>query len=98
MKKFVWIPTVKKELKRTEALRLREAHRFLMGVHLFLLTFIDIFIHNWDIIIMVGDAILLWLNFYNYMTLSKIACAFNVVVYFMFTIIAFTHIERIFTE
>ena len=97
MKKFVWIPTLKKELKRTEALRLREAHRFLMGVHIFLLTVIDIFIHNWDIVIMVGDAILLWLNYYSYMTLNKLACAVNIVVYVMFSVIAVSHIERIFS-
>lgn len=69
----------------------------LMGVHIFLLTVIDIFIHNWDIVIMVGDAILLWLNYYSYMTLNKLACAVNIVVYVMFSVIAVSHIERIFS-
>ena len=90
-KKFEFIPKEKKNFKRSEALKLRKVHGALILVHILLLFGADIFIFDWETSVMVADSILLWLNFYNYMTLNKISCGINAAIYPILTIVALTH-------
>ena len=89
---FVYIPKQKKNFKRTEAKKLRKVHQYFMFIHLFFLCSVDIFVHDWEVSIMIGDVILAWLNFYNYMTLNKIVSGINGVMYILGTIVAWTHL------
>ena len=94
-KSFVFIPKQKKVFKRSGALKLRQVHYVMFFIHLFCLCIVDVYIHEWEIIIMVADTILLWFNFYNYMTVNKITSGINAVLYGVFTLVAWTHLQRI---
>ena len=69
-KSFVAIPRQRKHFWRQEALHLRKIFPFTGLVHLCFI-FSDIFVYG-DLLIILADSILLWLDFYNFMMLNKV--------------------------
>jgi len=92
----VVVPTSKKQFWRPEALRLRKVHGWMIFVHLAFLLFIDNYFYGFELMTYIWDFILVWFNFYNYMTLNKLIVGAQVVVQIMGTFIALTHFQRVF--
>jgi len=58
------------EFWRPEALKLRNCFKYYLFMHLIFLIG-DIFIYNLEILCILADILLLYSNYYNYMTLFK---------------------------
>lgn len=83
-----------KVFKRHEALDLRKCFKIMMPFHLFIIVFCDIYAYEVEILSLIADSILLWLDYYNFMILDKPFCIAECVGILMTTLIALTHIER----
>lgn len=69
----------------------------MIPLHVFFL-FTDIYFYEIEIGAIIFDVILLWMNFYNYMTLNKIVCGIEAVTYAFVFVIALTHMKRVLFE
>ena len=70
-KSFKLIPDKKKNFWRPEAMALRKCFVIMLPVHaMFIVS--DIFIYEVHVFAILVDSFLLWLDFFNYMTLNKI--------------------------
>ena len=58
-----------------------------------LFILIDIFVYG-EVLILIADVVLLWLDFYNFMLLNKICIIVEVVLQALISLIAVTHIQR----
>ena len=91
-KSFVAFPRNQKYFWRPEAVSLRKMFPVAATLHgLFIL--IDIFVYG-EILILIADVVLLWLDFYNFMLLNKICIIIEVVLQALISLIAVTHIQR----
>ena len=89
---FQMIPKEKRSFWRPEAVQLRKLFKITGGVHaLFLVSDIVIF---GEILLILADALLLWLDFYNFMILNKIACAIEIFIHVLITLVSITHVQR----
>ena len=91
---FVYFPNEKLKVWRDEAKSLRKCFIFIGPLQVFLVL-CDIFIYEFEIPILVMDMVMLWLCFYNYMTLNKITIAFQILGYILATFMSFSHLERV---
>ena len=91
-KSFAVIPKNQKYFWRPEALKLRKLFPITGFFHSFFIL-IDIFVYG-EILILIADAVLLWLDFYNYMLLNKICIIVEIVIQALISLIAITHIQR----
>lgn len=91
-KSFQVIPKQKKKFWRPEAKALRKLFPVAGIIHALCLVS-DIWIYG-EILIIIVDFILVWLDFYNYMVLNKILIAIEVGIQVMVPMIALTHIQR----
>ena len=94
---FNYVPTTKKNFWRKEALDLREVFKVMIPVHI-VLFFVDIYVYHLEIAIMIVDFLMVWLNFINYMTLNKVTCIIECVIYLLTWLVAFTHLKRVLME
>ena len=86
-KSFKLIPDKKKNFWRPEALALRKCFIIMLPFHaLFIVT--DIFIYEVHVFAILMDSLLLWLDFFNYMTLNKIFVGVEIGAHFLISVIA----------
>lgn len=95
-KSFAVIPKEKKHFWRPEALQLRKMFPFTGVLHA-CFVILDVVVFG-DILLIISDVILVWLDFYNYMKLNKICVAVEVIIHLFTTLVAITHIQRGFSE
>ena len=68
-----------------------------MPVH-FVFLFVDFIIYEIEIAAMLVDFFMIWLNFYNYMTLNKITCGIECGIYIITVLFGLTHFKRVLLE
>ena len=93
---FAYIPKEKKKFWRPEAVALRKVFPICGLMHALCLC-TDIMVSG-EILMMVVDCVLIWLDFYNYMVLNKIVIFIEVAIHFMIPVIALTHIQRVLAD
>ena len=93
-KSFVYVPKQKKKFWRDEAINLRQVFYIMIPIH-FLLLFVDFVVYNIEISILLADFFMIWLNFYNYMTLNKITCGIESILYVIIFLVSLTHMKRV---
>ena len=74
---------------------MRKCFTVMLPIHVIMLLLLDIWIYQVEIMSMVIDIVLIWLDFHNYMTLNKITIGFEVIVLLMTSIIALSHVQRV---
>ncbi len=67
-------------------------------IHIVLLLFFDCYMYEFEIPAIVFDLIMLWCNYYNYMTLFKLTCGIEAGLYVLGAFISITHINRVFFD
>ena len=65
---------------------------------MFFLIIVDSYVYDVEFMAFIGDFILLWMNFVNYMSLNKILIAVQSICMGMFSVIALTHFQRVFLQ
>ena len=64
-------------------------------VHLIFLLLADFYIYNLEILIIIADIILIWLDYYNFMTLKKITVLIGCGLQAIIVLVSVSHIQRI---
>lgn len=77
---FKFCPLKKKYFWRPEAVALRKLLIIMMIAHIFLLVFCDLYAYNFEVIGIIVDTLLIWLNYVNYMTLHKLFCIAHIMI------------------
>lgn len=90
-KSFAMLPREKKKFWRPEAMALRKMFPITGTIH-FCFLMSDIFIYG-DILMSIIDAILTWLDFYNYMILNKITIGIEIIIHILVCLNSITHIQ-----
>lgn len=91
-KSFTALPFERKKFWRPEAKALRNMFPITAIFHiLFLVSDIMVF---GEILMIVSDSILIWLDFYNYMILNKVCVFVEVLIHVLIILISITHIQR----
>ena len=57
---------------RKEHLDLRKIYKILFFIHIVFLLLADFYAYNIEILLIIADIVLIWLDYYNFMTLKKI--------------------------
>ena len=89
------MPKNKKEFWRPEALALRRQFIIMLPFEVFLLIYCDIYIYTFYILSIIFDSLLIWLCFFNYMTLNKFFCIGHVFIIFMQPLMAISRVQDI---
>ena len=97
-KSFKIIPQKIKKFKRDEALKLRQCFKIMFPIHIFLLIFCDMFWYEFEIMSLLIDLVLIWMDMYNYMTLNKIIIGSEIALIILTVLMATSHLQRIFTD
>ena len=90
------MPTKKKRFIREEALALRKCFGMMFVLHIFLLLAFDIYVYDIEIMAIIADGILIYLNYLNYMNLNKMFIIGQGIIMAMSSFVALTHFERVF--
>ena len=56
---------------------------------------VDTWIYDIEVSAQIYDGILIWLNFFNYMTLHKVGVGIEVIIYGLGFLISLTHMKRV---
>ena len=86
------LPKEQKEFWRPEALKLRKMFPVTGVIHALFVIF-DIAVYG-EILLILVDIGLVWLDFYNYMILNKICVSIEIVIHVLVTLVSITHIQR----
>ena len=68
----------------------------MLPLHFFLLLAFDIYIYDIEIMAIIADATLIYLDYLNYMNLNKMFIIGQMIIMAMSTFVALTHFERVF--
>ena len=60
------------EYWRKEHLELRKVFKIMFFIHIVFLIVADIYAYSIEIMLIIADIFLIWLDYYNFMTLNKI--------------------------
>ena len=93
----MYFPKEKKHFWRPEALALRTALLVLIPFHVVFIICNFVFF-DFEILALIFDTILLWLSYYNYMTLNKITIIVHLILLVIAILLSISHIERVVTE
>ena len=63
------------------------------GLHVFFILS-DIFIYDFEVLILITDLLFLWLDFYNFMIINKVVILVEVIGHLMVSMVALSHIQR----
>ena len=58
----------------------------------------DIIAYDVEVILIIADFILIWLDYYNFMTLNKLTVLIEIVFQFGVSVISISHIQRLFQD
>lgn len=90
------MPLKKKKFWREEALFLRTRYLKLIPTHLFQLIVCDMYVYNFEVLSIVFNVLLLWLDYVNFMTLNKMSCFLQIGLLYLSTFVALSHAQRVF--
>ena len=95
--KIIWFPKEKKYVWREEGLALRKCFKFIGPPHLIFLFF-DIYLYEYEVPAIIFDFVMLWANYYNFMTMVKPTIGAEIFGYLLGTFVSLTHIKRVLFE
>jgi hypothetical protein len=87
-----------KGFKNAEAIALRKYFKVMMPVHLVNFLLLDLFLYGVELFPMLMDGVFMWLAFYAYMTLHKVAVGAYCGGLLLSGLVSISHIQRILFE
>ena len=76
---------------RKEHLDLRKIYKIMFFIHIVFLLLADFYAYNIEILLIIADIVLIWLDYYNFMTLKKITILIGCGLQGLVVIIALSH-------
>jgi hypothetical protein len=67
-------------------------------IHLAFLFVADFYAYNIEIMLIIADIALIWLDYYNFMTLKKLTIIIECSLQGLVIIVSFSHAQRLFTD
>ena len=89
-------PTKKKRFVREESLALRKCFLIMLPLHVFFLIALDLYVYDIEIMAIIAETMLVYLDYQNYMSLNKMFMLAEITLMTMSSFVALTHFERVF--